>query len=120
MRSTFSMRRSVNAQGPGARACRIQGAGAAPSTSLRLVPLPRRFAAWEDIRRRRGQRPTSHSSPQIDFDDPWVRAHLIESAFGEDGAFMQAGHLDAELADEMHVVLDHDHRMIARDFAQEI
>ena len=33
---------------------------------------------------------------------------------------MQACHLDAELADEMHVVLDHDHRMIARDFAQEI
>ena len=33
---------------------------------------------------------------------------------------MQHGHLDAELAHELHVVLDHDHRMVAGDLAQEL
>ena len=60
---------------------------------------------------------SEHSTPQIDFDDTRIGAHLIQRAFRQHRALVQARDPDPKLAHEMHVVLDHDHRMIARDFA---
>src|SRR6516225_96897 len=61
-----------------------------------------------------------HLSPQIHLDHPLIRRHLIDCAFGEHGAFVQAGDLDAELAHEGHVVLDHHHRAIAVDLLEQL
>src|SRR5258708_34829429 len=57
---------------------------------------------------------------QIHFDDPLVRRNLIDGAFGQHRAFVQARDLDAELADEGHVVLDHHHGLFLVDFLQEL
>src|SRR5882757_4417149 len=49
---------------------------------------------------------SSSSSPQIHFDHPLVRRNLIDGSFGQHRALVQAGHLDAELADKGHVMFD--------------
>ncbi len=45
---------------------------------------------------------------------------LIDRAFGQHRAFVQARDLDAELAHEGHVVLDHDHGAVAVDLLQQL
>ena len=57
--------------------------------------------------------------PQIHFDDAFVGRDIVDRAFGQDRAFVQAGHLDAELAHEGHVVLDDDDRLFLVDLLQE-
>src|ERR1700722_14756504 len=49
------------------------------------------------------------AAPQIHFRPPFVRRHLVDGALGQYRALMQTGHLDAEFADESHVVLDDHH-----------
>src|SRR6185437_3898102 len=44
---------------------------------------------------------------QIDFNNPLVGRDLVDGPLRQHRAFVQAGDLDAELADERHVVLDH-------------
>src|SRR4051794_32615615 len=46
---------------------------------------------------------------QIDFNHPRIGADRIDRTFGEHRAFVQDGHLDPELAHEIHVVLDHNY-----------
>ena len=43
---------------------------------------------------------------------------MVERAFRQHGALVQAGHLDAEVADEIHVVFDDDDGVIPRDLAE--
>src|SRR6185312_1320492 len=51
--------------------------------------------------------PSAYASPsQIHFDHALVRRDLIDGPLRQHRAFVQAGHLDAEFADEGHVVLD--------------
>src|SRR5712672_787987 len=58
--------------------------------------------------------------PQIHFDHPLIRRNLIDGSFGQHRALVQAGYLDAELADEGHVVFDDHDRFIAIDFLQQL
>src|SRR4051812_533524 len=60
------------------------------------------------------------SAPQIDFDDPLVGRDLVDGAFREHGTLMQAGDLDAELAHERHVVLDHHHGVGLVDLLEQL
>src|SRR6266481_4828098 len=53
------------------------------------------------------------SPSQIHFDHPLVRRNLIDGSLRQHRAFVQAGHLDAELADEGHVVFDDHDRLLA-------
>src|ERR1700690_3307752 len=55
------------------------------------------------------------SPSQIDLDHPFVIRHLVDRSFRQHGAFVQDRHLDAELAHERHVVLDHHHGTVAID-----
>src|SRR3954464_15336199 len=48
---------------------------------------------------------TTYSSSQIHLDHAFVRRDLVDGALRQHGAFVQAGDLDAELANEGHVVL---------------
>src|SRR4051812_31105654 len=61
----------------------------------------------------------AYSSSQIDFDHALVRRHLVDGAFGEHGAFVQAGDFHAKLANERHVVLNHHHGLVLVDFLEQ-
>src|SRR5437016_5738376 len=62
----------------------------------------------------------SSSPPQVHLDHPLILRHLVDRAFGDHGAFVQAGDLDAEVAHEGHVVFDHYDSPIAVDLSEEI
>src|SRR5438552_15120674 len=49
---------------------------------------------------------------EVDLEDAWIRLHLLHGAFAEDGPLMQHGDLARDLADELHVVLDDQHRAV--------
>src|SRR5262252_4818501 len=59
-------------------------------------------------------------APQIDLDHALVLRDLVDRAFGQNRAFVQASDLDPELAHEGHVVLDHDHGAVAVDLLEEL
>src|SRR5229473_1237913 len=64
---------------------------------------------------------THYSLPsQIHFDHPLIRRNLIDGSFGQHRAFVQAGHLDAELAHEGHVVFDDHDGFLAIDFREQL
>ena len=52
---------------------------------------------------------------QVNFDDLGVVLHALHGALGEDLALMQHGHLVGDVLDELHVVLDHQHRAVLDD-----
>src|SRR6516164_5260515 len=58
-------------------------------------------------------------APQINLDHALVLRDLVDRAFRQHRAFVQAGDLDAELAHESHVVLDHDYGAVAIDLLEE-
>src|SRR5579859_7218756 len=59
------------------------------------------------------------SSSQIHFHHALVLRNLIDRALGQHRAFVQTGYLDAEVAHEGHVVLDHDDGMFLGDLLEQ-
>src|SRR5262245_4318193 len=59
-------------------------------------------------------------SPQIDLNHALVLRDLVDRAFRQHRAFVQTGDLDAELAHEGHIVLDHDDGALAIDLFEEL
>src|SRR5262249_3972951 len=59
-------------------------------------------------------------APQINLDHALVLRDLVDRAFRQHRAFVQASDLDAELAHESHVVLDHDYGAVAIDLLEEL
>src|SRR5689334_19468076 len=57
--------------------------------------------------------------PQLDFDDPLVRRHLIDRTLGQHRALVQACDSDAKLTHERHVVLDHHDGLLPRDLLEQ-
>src|SRR3984893_15745857 len=58
------------------------------------------------------------SSSQIHFDHPLIRRNLIDGSFGQHRAFVQTSDLDAEFADEGHVMFDDHDGFLAIDLFQ--
>src|SRR5712692_1148163 len=52
---------------------------------------------------------------QIDLEHARIRLDLLDRTLAEHGALMHHRHLACDLADELHVVLDDEHRAIGRD-----
>src|SRR3972149_11955998 len=59
-------------------------------------------------------------STQIHFHHALVGRHLVDGAFRQHRALMQAGHPDAEVAHESHVMLDHDDGLGPVDFLEQL
>src|SRR5450631_3170810 len=61
-----------------------------------------------------------HPSPsQIHFDHALIRRNLIDGSLRQHRAFVQAGYLDAEFADEGHIMFDHHDRLVLVDFLEQ-
>src|ERR1700730_5357303 len=60
------------------------------------------------------------SPPQIHLDHPLIRRNLIDGSLRQHGAFVQAGDLDAEFADEGHVMFDDHDRLVLVDFLEQL
>ena len=50
--------------------------------------------------------------PQVDLDHPRVGFDLLQRSFGQHLSLVQHGDIEAEVTDELHVVLDHHHGVV--------
>ena len=64
--------------------------------------------------------PWMGSVAQIDVDDFGIGLHLLHRSFGEDLSLVHDGDLVGDALDEIHVVLDHDHRAALADALQQV
>src|SRR5438876_2778946 len=53
--------------------------------------------------------------PEVHLEHARIGLHLVDRALAQHGALMEHRHLARDLADELHVVLDHEHRAVGGD-----
>src|SRR5438067_1797268 len=58
--------------------------------------------------------------PEVDLEHARIGLDLVDRAFAEHGALVQHRHLARDLADEFHVVLDHQHRTVGGDRLEQL
>ena len=58
--------------------------------------------------------------PEVDLEDPRVALDLLHRPLAEDRALVEHGHLAGDLPDELHVVLDDQHRSVGRDRLEQL